>query len=65
MKGTHEREYHKVESDVDRAATDEESINVEAVTMKIWVDAIPSVVNRMTACVRICSESRRAELAYH
>lgn len=54
MKGTYEREYHKVESDVDRAATNEESINVEAVTMKVWVDTVPGVVDGMTACVSFC-----------
>ena len=65
MKGTYEREYHKVESDIDGAATNEESINVEAVTMEVWVDTVPGVVDGMTACVSFCSESRGAELAYH
>ena len=58
---TYEYEYDKVQDNIDGAATYEEAINIEAVTLNVVFKTVPGVVNRMTLYVSLCysRQSRR------
>lgn len=63
---TYEYEDQSVDSDVGRAATNEEVINVEAVTISAgFVETIPRVVYGLTAGLSFGSGSRDRESVYH
>ncbi len=46
---TYQHEYDEIDRDVGRAATNEEAIDVEAVTLDAQIGTVPSVMNGVTA----------------
>ena len=63
--GTYKYKYQKVQNSIDGAATDEESIDVKAVALNIFIETVPSEVNWVTASLSLSPESIDTEPTYH
>ena len=57
--GTYDYKDQEVEEDIGRSTTDEEVVDVVAVTFNILIETIPSVVNRMADCISLSTGSKR------
>ena len=63
--GTYYYEDQTVETNIGRAAANEEVINVEAVALNAFIDSIPGVVEWATASFRLSCSSTDAGPTYH